>query len=206
MKTVDFGNSPRKGQYEYFRTLENPHASLTVNCDITHLYETVKERGYPFFLTLLHCVIGAANAVPEFRQRIRGEEVVEYENCLSSHTVALEKGGYCYCQLDCSKPLEEFLPYAQEAVELAKQARSLEDGEDGDKLYFVTSVPWVSFTGLHLPTANRDDSNPRISFGKYFTQGEKVLLPLAIQIHHGLIDGSHLGQFFAALEERLENL
>lgn len=198
--------SGRQAQYEYFLSMQNPHASITVNCDISHLLQVVRQREYPFFLTLLHCVINAANAVPEFRQRIRGEDVVEYENCLSSHTVALPDGGYCYCQLDCSKPLEEFLPYALKEVERAKEDHSLEDGEDSGQLYFVTSVPWLSFTSLHLPTVDARDSNPRISFGKYFSQGEKTLLPLGLQIHHGLMDGSHIARFFQGVEERIQNL
>lgn len=201
MKPADI--SARKGQYDYFRSLENPHVSMTVNLDITHLYRAVKQRGYPFFLTLLHCVINAANAVAEFRQRIMGDQVVEFENCLSSHTVSLPDGSYCYCNLDCSKALEEFLPYACLEVERARERASLEDGADGASLYFVTSLPWISFTSITLPTANRDDSNPRISFGKYFEQGEKIFLPLGLQVHHALIDGIHISRFFEELEKRL---
>ncbi len=206
MRIIDMTQSPRRGQYEYFRTLQNPHVSLTANCDITHLYQVTKERGYPFFLTLLHCVIGAANAVEEFRRRIRGQEVVEYENCISSHTVALPDGGYCYCELDCSRPLEEFLPYAQREVERSKENASLEDGEEAGRLYFVTSVPWVSFTSIHLPVAGADDSNPRITFGKYFRQEGKLLLPLGLQLHHGLVDGAHIARFFEEFARRMENL
>lgn len=206
MRRVDLSASGRQKQYEYFLSLQNPHVSLTVNCDISRLMQVTKEQNFPFFLTLLHCVIGAANAVPELRQRIRGQEVVEYENCLSSHTVSLPDGGYCYCELDCSKPLEEFLPYAQEAVERAKTAASLDDGEDSGRLFFVTCVPWLSFTSLHLPTADAKDSNPRISFGKYFEQEGKTLLPVQLQVHHGLVDGIHIARFYQGIEERIQNL
>lgn len=206
MRTVDMSATGRQQQYEYFLSLQNPHVSLTVNCDISHLLEVTKERKLPFFLTLLHCVVNAANAVAELRQRIREREVVEYENCLSSHTVSLPNGGYCYCELDCSKPLEEFLPYAQAAVEQAKNAASLEDGEDSGKLFFVTCVPWLSFTSLHLPTADATDSNPRISFGKYFEQEGKTLLPVQLQVHHGLVDGVHIARFYEGIAQRIAAL
>ena len=206
MRLVDMSASGRQAQYDYFLTMQNPHVSLTVNCDISHLLRVTKERQIPFFLTLLHCVIGAANAVPELRQRIRGKDVVEYDNCFSSHTVALEDGGYCYCELDCAKPLDEFLPYAQQAVERAKTAGSLDDGEDSGKLFFVTTVPWLSFSSLHLPTMDAQDSNPRISFGKYFSQEGKTLLPVHLQVHHGLVDGIHIARFYEGIEKRIEAL
>ena len=206
MRIVDMSASARQRQYEYFLSMDNPHVSLTVNCDISHLLEVTEARKLPFFLTLLHCVVNAANAVPELRQRIRGDEVVEYENCLSSHTVALPDDSYCYCPLDCSMPLEEFLPYAKEAVERAKLADSLDDGEDSEKLYFVTSVPWFSFAALHVPTKSSRDSIPRISFGKYFTQEGKTLLPLHLQVHHGLVDGVHIARFYEGVERRIREL
>ena len=126
MKTIDMASQPRRAQYEYFRTLANPYLSVTANCDITLLRQTVLENGWPFFLTALYCAVNAANAVPELRRRIKGETVVEYETCISSHTVALPDSSYCYCELDCAKPFAEYLPGAQTEVEKAKARLLLE--------------------------------------------------------------------------------
>ena len=202
MKIIDMKNDPRRGQFEYFRTFANPYASMTANCDVTHLRHTVLENGWPFFLTALYCAINAANDVPELRRRIKGDQVVEYETCLSSHTVALPDGTYCYCELDCSKPFAQFLPYAQAEVETAKQRRSLDDGEDPDRLFFVSSIPWVSFTALSMPVPNPPDSNVRINFGKFYEQGDRILLPLNLSAHHSLCDGIHIARFYEAFERR----
>ena len=205
MKTVDMSTQPRCAQYEYFRTLANPYVSLTTNCDITLLRQTVLENGWPFFLTALYCAVNAANAVPELRRRIKGETVVEYETCISSHTVALPDSSYCYCELDCAKPFAEYLPYAQAEVEKAKVQRLFEDGEDPDRLFFVSSVPWVSFTALSLPAPNPADSNVRITFGKFFEQGGKTLLPINLTVNHALADGIHMAKFFEGFERRAAN-
>ena len=45
---------------------------------------------------------------------------------------------------------------------------------------------------------------PIFTIGKYFEQGEKILLPLAIQVHHGVCDGFHLSRFINDLEEWLD--
>lgn len=206
MKTVDMRREPRFAQYDFFRTFANPYASLTANCDITYLRQTVLENGWPFFLTTLYCAVNAANAVPELRRRIKGDTVVEYEACISSHTVALPDETYCYCVLDCTMPFDRYLPYAQAEVEKAKICRTLEDGADADRLFFVTSVPWVSFVSISLPTPSPADSNVRITFGKFFEQDGKTLLPVNLTVNHALADGIHMAKFFEGFERRAAEL
>ena len=201
---VDMSGDPRQAQFDYFRTMASPYVSVTVPCDITPLRAAVKARGLPFFLTLLHTAIGAANDVPELRRRIKGDRVAEYDRCLSSHTVALENGAYCYCTLDCAMPLDEFLPYAQEQVARAVRAPEMDDGENPDELYFVSSLPWLSFTALSLPVPNPADSNVRITFGKFYEQDGKILLPLNLTAHHALADGIHLARFYEAFDRRVK--
>lgn len=206
MKEVDLSASSRGKQYEYFCSLPSPHVALTAQCDITKLMEKVRKNGWPFFLTLLYCAVNAANAVPELRRRIREQQVVEFERCLSSHTVALPDGSYCYCELDCHGPFADFLPYARRQVELAKEKNSLDDGGDADRLFFVTCLPWLSFTAIQLPTAGAQDSNPRLTFGKYEPQGDRLLLPVSLMVHHGLVDGIHIARFFAEFDKQMEAL
>jgi hypothetical protein len=42
-------------------------------------------------------------------------------------------------------------------------------------------------------------STPIVTIGKYFEHGRKLLLPLAIQVHHGIVDGIHIGRFIKRL-------
>ena len=200
MRIIDMQNDPRRSQFEYFSKFTNPYVSVTVQCDITPL----KDRK-PFFLTVLYCAIQAANSVPELRRRIVGETVVEYAHCISSHTVALPGDSYCYCELDCDKPFDEFLPYATAQVEKAKASASMDDG-DPSRLYFVSSVPWLSFSGIRLPTTTPADSNPRITFGKAYEQDGKYLIPVDLTAHHALADGIHLAKFFQAFEQKCKEI
>ena len=111
---------PRRAHFAYFSTMAQPYAGVTVSVEITHFLESVQEKGSPFFLSFLYCVSRAANQVPELRQRIWKGEIIEYQNCPTSHTVALPDGTYCYCMLRSEKPFQEYLPEAVQA-----QRRSL---------------------------------------------------------------------------------
>ena len=201
-RLLDLTGDPRRAHFDYFRTMANPYLSVTANCDITPLREKTLREGLPFFLPLLYCAANAANDVPELRRRIRGDTAVEYSQCDSSHTVALPDGSYCYCRLNCRQSFARFLPYAQAEVERTKAAPCIDDREDGDSLLFVSSLPWLSFTGLSLPLPQPADSNPRITFGRFFSQDERVLLPVNLTVHHALADGLHVARFFAGLERR----
>jgi chloramphenicol O-acetyltransferase type A len=52
---------------------------------------------------------------------------------------------------------------------------------------------------------NPVDSIPRIAWGKYFEENGKIKLPLSVQVHHALVDGLHVGQYFNAIQEILDN-
>lgn len=205
-KIIDMANYKRRAHFDYFRSLAYPYVGVTVNMDITDFVRQAKANSLPFFLSLCYCVAQAANAVPEFRQRIQGEGIIEYDWCQTSHTVALDDGTYCYCTLESNMSFRDYLPLAMEAQELARQQRSFEDGEDGDSLLFISSMPWFSYTSLIQPVPSPADSNPRISWGRHFNQDGRVLLPVSVLCHHALVDGLHISRFYATLEMVLSSL
>ena len=103
-RTVDMSRESRRDQFAYFQTLSNPYVGVTVQVDVTELAVWCRESGTSFFLAVLYAAVRAANGVPELRRRIRGDQVVEYDRCPSSHTVALPDGTYCYCSLEVDRP------------------------------------------------------------------------------------------------------
>ncbi len=56
----------------------------------------------------------------------------------------------------------------------------------------------------HPIALDRDDSIPRIAWGKYFKDGEKTLLPFSIQANHALMDGVHAGRYVERLQRDLD--
>lgn len=44
------------------------------------------------------------------------------------------------------------------------------------------------------------------TMGNYYQQDEKVLLPVAIQIHHSVCDGFHVARLFNELQEMCDDL
>ena len=44
---------------------------------------------------------------------------------------------------------------------------------------------------------------PRFAWGKFFEEGGSLKMPLAVQVHHALMDGVHVGKFYARMQEYL---
>lgn len=203
-KYLNMETYKRKNHFEYFNSLAFPYVGLTVNVDITDLLKTIKAKKLPLFLSICYCVSKSANRVPEFRQRILNNQIVEYDYCLTSHTVALNDGTYCYCDLDSNRSFEDYIRYAVNEQEKAKQRNSInEETDDILGKIFISTIPWVSYTALVNPTPVPADSNPRITWGKYFIQNEKVLLPVSVLCHHALVDGLHISKFYDFLNKEM---
>lgn len=54
---------------------------------------------------------------------------------------------------------------------------------------------------MHLKSP---DSIPRLAWGKFFRQGESLKMPLAVEGHHALMDGVHMGRYFEAAQAYLD--
>lgn len=203
-KHIDMETYKRKSHFEYFNSLAFPYVGITVNVDITELLQVIKTQKLPFFFTICYCVSQSANQIAEFRQRILDNKIIEFEYCRTSHTVALSDGTYCYCDLNSNYSFADYISHATQEQEEAKQMNSInEDQEDVLDKIFVSTIPWLSYTALINPTPVPADSNPRITWGKYFVQNDKVLLPVSVLCHHALVDGLHISTFYELLNEQI---
>ena len=203
---LDMETYKRSRHFAYFKGLSYPYVGLTVPVDVTGLLKTIRADRLPFFLTVCYCVGRAANRVPEFRQRIRDDRIVEFDSCLTSHTVALENGTYGYCTLDSDRPFWDFLPYALKEQEKAKRKASIQEDEEVLDKIFISTLPWLSYIALIQPVPIPAGSNPRITWGKYDTQGGKTLLPVSVLCHHALVDGLHIAKFYEELSQEIESI
>ena len=203
MKTyIDMETYPRRSHFDYFRSLAYPYVGFTANVDVTNLIRYAREKGGSSFLAILWVASQAANTVPQLRQRIEGDRIVEYDHCDVGHTVALPDKTFCNCHTDCRMSIDEFLVYGKRQQEEAKKHHGfVNQEEDESGMIFTSCIPWVAFTQCIQPVPIPADCNPRIVFGKYIQEGEKTLMPLHIQCNHALVDGRHLGEFYQAFEE-----
>jgi len=207
MRTIDKSTWPRRHHFELFSAMDIPYLGLCANVEVSAFRRAVKERGLSFTVALVHALATAANAVPELRQRIRGDDVVEHEVVHPSLTVLTQGDLFSFCLVPYSRDLPTFAASAAEAIARVQVHPTVEDEPGRDDLLYLTGIPWVSFTALTHPVhLHPPDSIPRIAWGRFFEEHGRLRMPLSVQAHHALVDGLHLARFYEHAQEELDRL
>jgi len=206
MRYINLETWPRRDHFRVFHAFDYPYFSLCANVDLTAFYPLVKQRGISFTVATVYVLARVANAIPEFRYRIRQGEVVEHEIVHPATTILREEDLFTFCTFDYTEDFSSFSERAAEVIAYAKEHPTLEDEPGRDDLLFMTSIPWVSFTSaVHPVHLNPGDSVPRIAWGKFFEDGETLKMPLGVQAHHALMDGIHVGKFYEEVQDSLRH-
>ena len=202
MKTIDIENWPRKDLFHFYGGMDYPQYNICADVDLSGLSAYLKTNRLPAFNAILYVVCRAANSIDELRQRIRGDRVVEHDSVHPSFTVLTDDNLFGFCAVEYTEKTNVFLKRVGEGIEAAKSHPVLADEPGRDDFLFVSSLPWVRFTAISHPIHMHPvDSIPRISWGKYHSENGITKMPLSIQVHHALVDGYHVGQFFNRVQE-----
>lgn len=207
MRKIIFEDVHRQKHFDFFRQMDQPHFNICAPVDITMLLPIVKEKGLHFTSTVVYLIARIANDMPVFRRRIRGEELIEHEAVHPSFTVPTEVSEvFSFCTVNYDINYERFVAASQQTIQRMWHDPSFEDEPGRDDYLFLSSLPWVSFTGLtHAMHYSPVDSVPRITWGKYYTDNGRTRMPLSVQAHHAIVDGRDVGLYFQQLEEMIAN-
>jgi chloramphenicol O-acetyltransferase type A len=201
MRYLDMQTWPRREHFKVFGAFDHPHFGMVANLDISALHAAVKQREFSITIAVVYAIARAANSIPEFRYRLRPEGVVEHEIVHPSFTVLADADTFTFCTCEYNQNFKAFTETAMRQVAFVKANPSLKDKSQQDDMLFMTAIPWVSFTSfMHPMHLNPADSVPRFAWGKFFEEGRSLKMPLGVQVHHALMDGLHVGRYYAEVE------
>lgn len=206
MKYIDIDNWPRKHIFEFFKGFDYPHFNLTTNLDITKIYYFSKEKNIPLSKFIIYLISKSLNDIPEFKQRLRGDKVIQHDVIHPSYTILNDNKLFNFCNTSFYDDLNKFIEETIKIEEITKKQTELLELGSRDDLIYMTCIPWVSFTSVMHPVHKPQfDSVPRVAWGKYIFENDKTKLPISLQAHHCLVDGIHVGEFFNKLEEYFDS-
>ncbi len=214
MRIIEIDGWHRKEHYELFNRFEFPHLNICAPIDITELWENRARSKVAPTITLVYIVTRAANRVPEMRQRIRGDRVVEHEVIHPLVTIMGKDDLFGVVTLDYDPDFETFSTLAAEKFEQAggnttidefpHQEQGQEDAKDD--LVSFTILPWLAFSSFSFTRQPREDCIPLFAIGKVHKSEGRYLMPFFISFHHALIDGLHVARLVKTIEEEAQEL
>jgi chloramphenicol O-acetyltransferase type A len=203
MKTaIDINNWVRKDHYRFFSKFEEPFFGVTVSIDCTLAFHYAKQRGISFFQYYLYQALKAANSIENFRYRIIDKEVYLFNEVHASPTVPRPDGTFGFSYIDYSDNEAVFYANATRIIEAEKLASGLIPAVSGENVIHFSALPWLNFTSVsHARCFSFADSCPKITFGKVTEEDGKMHLPVAVHVHHALVDGYHVGLFIEQFQK-----
>ena len=200
MQIIDRSTWPRRGMYDYFSGVSNPFYSVTVQLDVTDLAAWAKREGLSFYYALVYLCTQAVNQTVAFRYDIREGQVVLLDRREPSFT-DLKPGAELF-HIVTMPSGEDIRAFCREARRKSREQDIFIDMEaEAGPLIFFSCLPWVELTALtNERDFDRDDTVPRIAWGRYVEQNGRLKLGLSLEVNHRFIDGLHIGQFVRALE------
>ncbi|UYZ63936.1 chloramphenicol acetyltransferase [Hymenobacter weizhouensis] len=203
---IDLATWNRREHFAFFSGFDEPFFGLVAPVDCTQALAEAKRLGVSFFFYYLYHSLRAANQVPEFRYRIEDGQVYCYDRVHASATIGRPDHTFGFSFIELHDTLADFVAAATAevaAVQASSGLRLTETTARPDVVH-CSALPWVRFSGLtHARSFRHADSCPKISYGQTYAENGATWLPVAVNVHHGLADGYHVGQFLTAFQAGL---
>jgi chloramphenicol O-acetyltransferase type A len=198
---LDLNSWNRKEHFLFFKQMDEPFYGITTTIDCTKAYANAKALCISFFSYYLHKTLSAVNAVENFRYRIIKDEVYVFDQIDASATVMREDKTFGFSYMAFSEDIKEFAQIVQTEIERIQTTTGVFTREYPENLIHFSALPWINFSSLsHARSFTWPDSCPKISFGKLTDEKGKKTMPISVHVHHGLVDGYHVGLFLEQLQ------
>lgn len=192
----------------YFKSYQGadfPYINLGARVDVTRLLSETKRAGLSSYFALIHTANAVADELEPFRRRILNGEAVRMDKNIPVLT-HMRPGDDVFFMLEgpTGVPVVEFCRELRRRAEHPPvHEERLDVGRVGVISY--SCIPWIDYTHfVRTITRLGEDSNPKISWGKYVREQGRTTVNFSVQVHHGLMDGYHVGQYFLRLQEKLD--
>lgn len=193
----------RREYFEHYTAAAPCTYSMTVKLDVTPLRQP-QDKLYPAMLYLLTKTV---NRFEPFRTAYRPDgTLVVYQEMHPSYTIFhRETESFSSIWTEFSAEYPEFLRRYQTDVQLYEQASGFSPKPNvPENSFHVSMIPWTAFESFQLNLPDFRYLLPIFTMGKYTVLPEgRCLLPLAVQAHHAVCDGYHLGRFLDCLQQQL---
>ena len=145
--------------------------SMTVKLNALKTYELAKKENIPFFNLTSACILETLNEIPEFKWRIVGDNVVEYEKINAVSPIM--QNDHTIREIEI-KPASEFGDIFQWSEYVENKKDNIGDNQylvepmkrDEEPIANLSCIPWIDFDSMTNIIASPNQIMPVISWGK----------------------------------------
>ena len=203
---IDIATWPRRDTFEFFRGFDKPYFNVGTSLDVTNLVAEIRKRpGFSLSLAYHYFALRVVNEIEPFRYRLRGDQVLVHEVIHGGTTLLLPDETFIMSYFDYQEEFEQFMNDAMKAIDEQRAAAAFDPRPEDNRIHFSV-LPWIAFTSFsHARNWGREDSVPKMAFGKISEVNGRRMMPFSVEVHHALMDGITVGRYLDRLQEMLLN-
>ncbi len=187
---------PRRAHLEFYRANPSPFYAVTFELEASRIRARARGVGGSVYAALCWGFHRAMLEVDAFRTRLEGEEVVLYDTLRIGMTVPGPGRTFTFATHDWNDSGPAFLKAAGEEIARSSAEVNLNRGGEPDFAYY-TAVPGVPFLGItHAPHRDRTAGQPMTAFGKFREEGDRLFVPVGLQVNHMYVDGLDVSDLY----------
>jgi chloramphenicol O-acetyltransferase type A len=206
---IDLETWDRRSYFERYLGTDFPYIVITAHVDVTNLLAFTLKHGLSSYLSMVFAAHHAADSIVNFHYRTKEDRPVFFDTMYPCFTY-MPEGSELFILVTMDY-VEDILMFNEKAkAHIAAQGS--DPGWDdavakGGATIGYSGVPWIQYTHVTRTIMKFGvDSAPKITWGKYFSQGDRTLAALSVQTHHGLMDGIHVGWFYERMQQCIDSL
>lgn len=206
-KSIDLSTWNRTHLFRSYLGTDLPYIIIGADLDVTKLHAFTKGQHLSFYFSMIYAATKAADEIVNFRYRFKGDQPFEIDRNTAFAT-HMRKGSDLFHMVECDHydSMVEFALNNHKKGEIPLAESGLEQLKGRDDIINYSCIPWISYNHFFRTISKSGiDCNPKISMGKFKIEQGRILLPFSVQVHHGLMDGYHVGKYYNLLEEYLQN-
>lgn len=202
-----------------FNLKENPFVNfltsrytMSSRINVEKLWKYCKSCDKSFFIMSLGCLMNASNSIPEFKRRIIGDKVIEFD-VLDGTCPIMDEDNEIYREMRVKSP-QEFTDISKWHDYVKDLSRSILSGEDygftlemekrdTENIVNYSCIPWVDFDTITSAVVSGNQIQPLITWGKVSKDYE---MSVSITVNHIFVNGRELGYFYENAQKEFNSI
>jgi chloramphenicol O-acetyltransferase type A len=165
----------------------------------------------PFHFFLYH-LLHAIKGIDNYMYRIHRGEVIKIDDFMASYTVINQDKNLNFARFEMTPDLHQFIARSVASKQIAEASTKIINTSEKLSEYdqrrnvHITCMPWLKLSSIEHPIYQHKTYDiPSLAWGRFSEPGAGGMLSMtmAVQAHHGFVDGYHVHLLAEAIAERI---
>jgi len=202
----------RRDRYNAFASFENPLVNLSFELEVPDFRPYCKQQQMPPFHFFLYHVLHAIKGIDNYMYRIHQGEVIRIEDFMASYTVINQDKNLNFARFEMTPDLKEFIARSVASKQIAEASEQIINTSESLSEYdqrrniHITCMPWLKLSSIEHPIYQHKTYDiPSLAWGRFSEPRAdgKLTMTMAVQAHHGFVDGYHVHLLAEAIAARI---